>query len=313
MFTPGQQLNQFTLRKVIYTSRLSQIWQAEHTENGRRAGIKIALTWQEKGRDSYGEVANSFIRNEAEILRHLCHPGLVQIFPLQVGEDDIKYSARISECQAEIKPWYFAMKWIEGKPLGECLKQVIKQPFEWRMELFFQLLGAIEHMHHCGYAHMDLKPENLIVAPITNGQGPHVAVIDLGCASDNPHELGNDPGGTDQYAPIELLLAMHSDLAQERRTNVIPHKVDIWSLGAIFFELVTGEPLFEASMNALNIRDTILGCRMKRINDFRPSIRNNGMLDAYLELMLKQNPEERVDIGPLIQYLEEQVCPPPRL
>src|SRR5690606_17682580 len=100
MFKPGQQLNQFALRQLIYTSRLSQIWQAEHMENGRRAGIKIALTWKEKGRDPYGEVANSFIRNEAEILRHLCHPGLVQIFPLQVGEDNIKYSARISECKA---------------------------------------------------------------------------------------------------------------------------------------------------------------------------------------------------------------------
>jgi len=313
MFSAGHRLNQFILKQLLYTSRLSQIWKVLHVENNRPAVIKIALTWKENGRDTFGETANSLVRNEAQILPHLSHPGIVQIYPLLIDDENMEYSARAAYCAAEIKPWYFAMKWVDGIPLSECFAQVLRQSFEWRMELFYQLLIIIEYMHQNGCAHMDLKPENILIDPISANMPPRLTVIDLGCASSNPHQMTSDPGGTDQYAPIELLIAMHSQLISDSKPTVIPVKVDIWSLGAIFFELVTAEPLFESGMNALTIRDTMLQKSTKRITESKVSFPNPQRLDRYLHLMLQLNARDRAEIGTLIQYLEEQISPPPRM
>ncbi len=329
MFRVDQELSQFVLKQLIYTSKLSQIWQVQHSRNQRLAVIKIALTWKENGHDSFGETANTLIRNEAEILPHLSHPSIVQIYPLQIqtgrvsqtDEISVIYDARAAHCNAEIKPWYFAMKWIEGNPLSDCFQQVMEQTFEWRMELFYQLLVTIEYLHHNGYAHMDLKPENILVTPIKQDQPPRLTLIDLGCASRDLEQMTSEPGGTDQYAPLELLVAMHSQLADENKPRVIPVKVDIWSLGAIFFELIVGEPLFEAGMNALKIRDTMLQNRMRRIaeNDALVLQKDKldkgklGQLDQYLRLMLQLNPDDRREIGELIQRLDVQISCPPRV
>src|SRR5690606_33918731 len=106
---------------------------------------KIALTWDIPDQECLGDYANSFVRNEADILPHLSHPGIVQIFPLVTPEDEVAYVARASNARMQIKPWYFAMKAVEGVPLSGCLEQVKKQSFEWRMELFYQLLITIEY------------------------------------------------------------------------------------------------------------------------------------------------------------------------
>lgn len=313
MLRTGMQLRQFILKKEIYCSKISQVWEAQHYQTQRKAVVKVALTWDNP---KYSDTANNLVRNESKILPHLSHPGIVQIYPLiaENGSRDVEYAMRLDKCSAEVKPWYFAMQIIEGVSLADSIARIKNFPFEWRIELFYQMLITLEYVHLNGFAHMDLKPQNVMICSALNPTvQPKIKLIDLGCASSNPETLTVEPGGTNEYAPLELLLMLHGrDLGMDF-LPVIPVKVDIWGLGAIFFELMTGRPLFPGQVNVMHIRDTLLKEEIASIAHHAVNVPNPNQLDRYLALMLKKDAGKRADIGTLIQYLDEQIAPPPRV
>jgi serine/threonine protein kinase len=223
----------------------------------------------------------------------------------------IDYAARASQLPGA--PWYYLMEYLPDGPLADrigALHQKIST--DWCVELFYQLLTTIYYMHKVGYAHGDLKPENLFMRLTPNHKEvPVPVVIDFGSASSLRRgitRLAVSP----RYAPPEALTALARDDIALQDLRLRADKIDVWSLGAIFFELLTGSPLINTT-DITKITTTLTRGQLARIRDLRPELHES--LDKLLARMLARQPSQRPNVKEVIQALEERInsVRPPRV
>lgn len=252
------------------------------------------------------------LRREANHLAALRHPGIVRIYPLRLLESGpVVYQARAQNLPD--KPWYFVMEFIEGGGLDTHLKSIMRLPVSWRIELFYQLLLAVQYMHDHGFAHCDLKPENILLRERPRlDRLPLPILIDLGGISNVSRR--DHLTITPEYAPPELINAAREPQNKTLRAPELlpPGKGDIWSLGAILYELLAGVPLVEAN-DAADVADTILKGEWTSIRSFDPDV--HPSLEILVSIMLHRNPHSRPEIADLITALEEKIASvsPPRI
>jgi serine/threonine-protein kinase len=155
---------------------------------------------------------------EAEAAANLDHPHIVPIY--EVGEHEGQH--------------YFSMKLIEGESLAQQVPR-FTQDAKATARLLAVVAWAVHHAHQRGILHRDLKPGNILVD--RKGQ-PHVT--DFGLAKrvegDTRQTQTNVIVGTPSYMPPE----------QARSEKLLTTAVDVYSLGAILYELLTGRPPFRA-------------------------------------------------------------------
>ncbi|HLJ97940.1 MAG TPA: serine/threonine-protein kinase, partial [Gemmataceae bacterium] len=157
-------------------------------------------------------------RTEAEAAANLDHPNIVPIY--EIGEHQGQH--------------YFSMKLIEGGSLGEQVARFSQDPTD-AAQLLMTVARAVHHAHQRGILHRDLKPGNILV----DGQGqPHVTDFGLAKRVQGDSRLTQSGAivGTPSYMAPE----------QARSEKVLTTAVDIYSLGAILYELLTGRPPFKA-------------------------------------------------------------------
>jgi tetratricopeptide (TPR) repeat protein len=158
-------------------------------------------------------------RREAEAVARLQHPHIVQIY--EVGET--------------AGGPYFSLEYLPGGSLAQKIAGT-PQPARPAAELVATLARAVHTAHQCGIVHRDLKPANVL---LTDDGVPKIT--DFGLSK----RLDGDPSQT----PSEALMGTPSYMAPEqarRMTKVIGPAVDIYALGAILYELLTGRPPFKA-------------------------------------------------------------------
>jgi serine/threonine protein kinase len=197
-------------------------------------------------------VAHRFLR-EAKIQGQLEHPAIVPVYDL--GRTDAG-------------SLYFAMKRVKGRTLRELLEALrggaeIDERFSQRrlLSAFSQVCQAVAFAHSRGVVHRDLKPENLML-----GEHGEVYVLDWGIARLLGREdeadaivdidLGED--GTRQGAVIGTVGYMSPEQAAGEHEQV-DERSDVWSLGAILFELLSLAPLIERGSVAQMLASTMLG------------------------------------------------------
>ncbi|HET7153526.1 MAG TPA: serine/threonine-protein kinase, partial [Candidatus Kapabacteria bacterium] len=147
---------------------------------------------------------------EFRILSQLHHPNLVQVHDFGTLVDG---------------SLYFTMDYVDGVPINDvCKNYSLQQRLEIFSKVCIPVLNAIEYVHAAGRIHGDIKPSNIL---IDTGNDGHVHVVDFGIAA----LQGNNDGisGTLEYLAPEVL--------QGWRLGI---HTDIYSLGVLFYELLTG-------------------------------------------------------------------------
>ena len=183
-------------------------------EGGFKKLYRIYDTWTERvvvkayPKSDSPEVIESF-SNEVNVLSSLQHPNILPLY--DVGEEnDVPY---------------MVIKYVNGLSLKEFLKE--KHSFEEKIQIFIKVCEAVAYAHHKNISHMDLKPENIKISKYGD-----VTVCDWG--SSNKSQNDNIP-----------LKMTPGYMAPEAFTGQISEKCDVFSLGCIFYEIITSSNPFK--------------------------------------------------------------------
>jgi serine/threonine-protein kinase len=222
---PGQVLDdRFEITDLINRSGMASIFKARDRQTGLTVAIKVPLLQFESDVASF-----SRFQREEEIGRLLTHPFILRIFPI--------------EPEKKSRP-YIVMEYLQGQTLAALLKEVHPLPEQDAARIASRICDALEYMHSHDVVHRDLKPENIMVC--SDGS---IRIMDFGIAKSIKMRritfVGFSPSmGTPDYMAPEQVKGKRGD-----------QRTDIYALGAILYEMTTGQTPFEgetpyAVMNA---------------------------------------------------------------
>jgi eukaryotic-like serine/threonine-protein kinase len=213
---PGDRIDRYKLLEKIGEGGMGAVWMAEQTEPVRR---RVALKLIKQGMDS-GQVLARF-EAERQALALMDHPHIAKV--LDAG------------ATAAGRP-YFVMELVKGIPLTKfCDDQRLS--IRERLELFVPICQAIQHAHQKGIIHRDIKPSNVLVAMYDGAPVPKV--IDFGVAKAIGQQLTERTLFTGFGAVIGTLEYMSPEQAEFNQLD-IDTRSDIYSLGVLLYELLTG-------------------------------------------------------------------------
>jgi len=276
------QLGGYTLLRKLGEGGMGAVYLAED-KSKQKFAIKVLS--QRLGEDP--EFLRRFQR-EARAAMKLKHENIVSAIAL--GE--------------ELKTYFYVMEYCEGQPLDKLLKHERSFECNLALRMIIQIARGLKHAHDNNIIHRDIKPANIFIsdnpeATLGNNGEPGVArILDLGLAkniSDAEQSFKTATGvimGTPHYISPEQA---NSDKAIDGRT-------DIYSLGATFYHLVTGETPFQADSSPMIILKH-LTAQLPSPQDLNPDIPDG--IARVIQIMMAKRPEDRyADCGELLADLE---------
>ena len=246
--SPGDQIGRYRLMELIGEGAWGSVWMAQQTEDIER---RVALKILKLGLDTKDFLAR--FEAERQVVAMMDHPNIAQVF--DAGATDYG------------RP-YFVMELIHGLPLLKYANEA-RLGIRERVELFIQVCQAAQHAHQKGIIHRDLKPSNILVAE--HDDKPLPKVIDFGIAKTTQFHLTDKTLYT--QAHTFLGTPVYSSPEQlDFSGREIDHRSDIYSLGALLYELLCGQPLFDSEQLAqLSLEEMRTILREK--DPPRPSVR----------------------------------------
>ena len=148
-----------------------------------------------------------------------------------------------------LTPPYILMEFLEGAELGKVLAEHGPMPIQMAVDYLLQACEAIAEAHAYGIIHRDIKPANLLLTQTSDG-APFVKVLDFGISK----ALAPDDGGNQNLTETTAVFGSPTYMSPEqvRSAKHVDARADVWSLGIVLFELLTGRVPFRGeSMSGL--------------------------------------------------------------
>ncbi len=177
--------------------------------------------------------------------------------------------------------WYFAMEYVDGESLGQCMKRVGALPEQEALEFTYQVARALQHAHQNGLLHRDVKPDNVLL----DRDHKIAKLADLGLARqsdacDGAITMPGEAVGTPFYISPEQA---------EGRHDLTP-ATDLYSLGASLFHMLTGRVPFDGSSAAV-IMTMHLTEPAPSVRALKPEI--SAGAEALVMRLMQKRPEDR--------------------
>ena len=230
---PGTTIGRYKLLQGIGEGAFGVVYLAEQTEP---VGRKVALKIIKAGMDTRAVIAR--FEAEEQALALMDHPNIAKV--LDAGTTDTG------------RP-YFVMELVKGPPITAYADQH-NLPAEERLQLFLQVCHGVQHAHQKGIIHRDLKPSNILVTVIDGEPVPKI--IDFGVAKALGHKLTDKTLFTAFQQIIGTPAYMSPEQAELSGVD-IDTRSDIYALGVLLYELLTGVTPFDQETLAAAALDEI--------------------------------------------------------
>lgn len=263
MLAVGQRMGQFDIERELGSGAMGTVYKVKYVPDGRTMALKV-IAFGLTG----NETAIRRFEREAEILKQLKHPNIVRLFATG------RYKGTP----------FFAMEYVEGESLDYVLARRVRFSWEEVVQIGIQTCGALQHAHDKGIIHRDLKPSNLM--RLHDGT---IKLTDFGIAKDMDVTAltgANCTVGTASYMSPE-----------QCKGETVTSKSDLYSLGVVLFELLTGRKPFLA--------ESPIEMFTKHVNEPPPrpnwSLKGSatGEIPTWLETTVLQLMEKKAEHRPL--------------
>ncbi|MCB0191761.1 MAG: alpha/beta fold hydrolase [Anaerolineae bacterium] len=257
----GDQLIQrFRQQKLIATGGMGEVYLGHDVQTGRPVAIKRLKA---ELISHNPEVVQRFIR-EGQTLSQLNHPNIVKIVAIQEHET----------------PPILVMEYVSGGTLRDLLDNESPLPLEQVFTIGLELADALARVHHLGVIHRDIKPGNVLLADDGTPRLTDFGVAYLAQPNSRLTKEGQILGTTIYMSP------------EAWRGELLDARSDVWSFGAMLFEMVAGQPPFTAE-NPVAILNAILSNPLPDLSQLRPDA-PPALVELINQMMVKDR-ERRID------------------
>src|SRR5256714_8854735 len=206
----------YTLERELGGGGMSRVFIAEDPSLGRKVVVKVLLP------DLAATVNIERFRREIQLAARLQHPHIVPVLAAGVS-DGLPY---------------YTMPLIEGESLRSRLARSGELPVQEAAKILRDVLGALSYAHHHGIVHRDIKPDNVLLT------GNHAVVADFGVAK--ALSASTSPGTSLTSLGVALGTPAYMSPEQATADPTTDHRADLYSVGAMAYEMLTGHQVFSA-------------------------------------------------------------------
>jgi serine/threonine protein kinase/CheY-like chemotaxis protein len=231
----------YELHEVLGEGGVGTVFKARHPHLDKLVAIKM-LRKSEMDKEMFAR-----FEQEARVISQLEHPNIATIYDFDVTENN--------------QP-YMVMEFINGKAVDILLSEAGSLPLEQALNLSIQVCEGMAHAHARGVLHRDLKPSNFMLKQM-EGNAPLLKVLDFGCSKLRQMGSRKGPAITQTGGILGSPYYMSPEQVKSEQTD---ERSDIYSLGCVIFQLVTGAPPLMA--------DDCVAVMVKHVNDYAPSFRS---------------------------------------
>ncbi len=214
-----QQILKYRIDRLLGEGGMSRVWLGVDPVTGQRVAIKVLHPHLA----DHNKIRALFLQ-EAESLAKLDHPGIVML---------VDYNP---------EQLVLVQQYIDGMDLEEYITHHRGPiPEEEAKELFCKMLDAFAYVHSNKVIHRDIKPANILMT-----RGNHIKVVDFGIAKET--ETGRD---TSTGTPMGTIPYMSPEQIKSNPGEKIDHRTDIYSLGVLLHQMLTGKPPYDTQKESL--------------------------------------------------------------
>jgi len=255
------QLGQYTLEEKLGEGGMGKVYLARHALLRRPTAIKL-ISGPNLDRETLGR-----FEHEVQLTSQLTHPNTIEIYDYGNTRDGV---------------FYYVMEYLPGIDLARLIELEGAIPANRAAHILCQVCGSLQEAHDRGLIHRDIKPMNIILTE-RGGQLDFAKLLDFGLVKEvtavTGHTVSDAIPGTPPYIAPERLGDPHN----------IDCRSDLYSLGAVAFNLLTGKPLFEGS-SAMDIAYKVVANPAPRISEY---VKVEPELEELVSDCLERDPAAR--------------------
>jgi eukaryotic-like serine/threonine-protein kinase len=282
--------NYYVLEEEVGQGGFAKIYRAKTQDSHDPVAIKVANSSEDP---SFGKS----VREEAKIIQRFDHSNIVNLktIPRLDKEGEVYYANALD---LPGSPVFFVMEYLCGGTLDDYLRQVGRVSVPEAAAIGLQVARGLDHMHQRGYAHNDLKLENIVFRqPVVAGE-PFVAVlIDFGIAT----RVHQPNAGSLYIMPPEQLARAKLDSPPEVADILDRTKIDVWGLGVVLYRMLGGQLPF-SGRNERSLTQRIYNSRPTSLCHLDGTIPSE-MDELIIDGCLAKNPDHRLNLLEIGRWL----------